>query len=60
MIDIDILDTPREVDEIEDNDGFVEGYGYIYRTEYLCPTCHTKLIRDEMLCPKCGQMLKWR
>lgn len=60
MIDIDVLNTPREVDEYEDNDGFVEGYGYIWRKEWNCPTCGKRLIREEMICPKCGQMLKWR
>lgn len=60
MIDIDVLDTPREVNEYEDNDGFVEGYGDIIRIEWRCPTCSKRLIREEMLCPKCGQMLKWR
>ncbi len=60
MIDINVLDTPREVDEYEDNDGFVEGYGYIWRKEWNCPTCSKRLIRYENICPKCGQLLKWQ
>lgn len=59
MPTIDELNEFKEVDVYEDNDGFVEGYGTIIRTEYCCPTCSKRLIRYENICPKCGQLLKW-
>ena len=53
------MDEAKKVVIIEDDDGFVEGYGQIIRTTYECPNCYARLIQYEDRCPKCEQKLKW-
>ena len=53
------MEEAKKVIVIEDDDGFVEGYGQIIRTIYECPNCYARLIQYEDRCLKCEQKLKW-
>lgn len=52
-------EIPMKPNEYDDNDGFVEGSGYIYRVNYACPKCGARVIPSHDKCPKCDLKLDW-